>query len=439
MKKWLWLALFGCGVANADMLDALRAYEQKNYTEAQQQFAELLPLGNELAAFNLGVMAYQGEGQVQNLPTALAYFMFAAHHKHAQAESLVSKIKAASSPQQLTQAEATFKKLQQAVLVKDVVLETEFTSEKPSPIRRYAPEYPKEAARQGVFGYVTLRFLVDEEGKVTAIDTLDAYPEKVFNKSSIKAVKRWQYQATGSKHLMDVRLDYSLSNGGINVSALEKITLDNNLWRYALAGAPQYQFVLGTLLSLMEIQSQNGFWFDPDLPLSAEPDFTIYKNRAHLTADLDGFWGYAVVRVDKEGIITEELRTIFEPKNQLTSLLGLKLEGQVEAEVYRIYKHSTVSRSKLRIVPSIPTSRSMSGRFWWEQAAKNGNLDAQRVMAAYDKQWEQYLVNQQDAEVMAWTGTRLILEGQREQGMQLLDQAIAQNYQPAKEMKQQFM
>lgn len=439
MKKWICLVLLGCASVQADMLDALKAYEQKDYTVAAQQFAELLPLGNEMAAFNLGAMAYQGEGQQQDLPAALAYFMFAAHFNHAQAASLLTKVKADASPQQLAQAEATFKQLQQAVLVKDVALELEFAQEKPNPIRRVAPEYPKEAARAGLFGYVKLRFLVDEAGKVAAIDTLDAYPEKVFNKSAIRAVKRWQYQATGSKHLMDVRLDYSLNNGDIKVSMLEKITQENKLWHYAVAGVPQYQFVLGTFLSLLEVQSHNGFWYDPDLPLSAVPDFTIYKNRPHLTADLEGFWGYAVVRVDKDGIITEQLRTSFEPKNQLASLIGQKLEGQVEAEVYRIYKHSTISRSKLSIVPSIPTSRSMSGQFWWEQAAKNGNLDAQRVMAAYDRQWEQYLLSQKDAEVMAWAGTRLMLEGQREQGLALLEQAIAKNYAPAKEMKQQFM
>ena len=74
-----------------------------------------------------------------------------------------------------------------------------------------------------------------------------------------------------------------------------------------------------------------------------------------------------------------------------------------------------------------------------EQAAKNGNPDAQRVMAAYDPQWESYLLSLHDAEVMAWTGTRMILDGQREQGMALLEQAIAKNYTPAKEIKQQFM
>ena len=80
----------------------------------------------------------------------------------------------------------------------------------------------------------------------------------------------------------------------------------------------------------------------------------------------------------------------------------------------------------------------MSGMFWWEQAAKNGNLDAQRVMAAYDPQWESYLLTQQDAEVMAWAGTRMMLEGQHEQGMQFLEQAIAKHYEPAEMLKKQF-
>ncbi|MDX1392715.1 MAG: hypothetical protein R3241_10045, partial [Rheinheimera sp.] len=77
MNKWIWLALFGCGLARADMLEALKAYETQQFSIAKQQFEQLLPLGNELAAFNLGAMAYQGEGQESNLTAALAYFMLA--------------------------------------------------------------------------------------------------------------------------------------------------------------------------------------------------------------------------------------------------------------------------------------------------------------------------------------------------------------------------
>ena len=94
MKKWIWLALFSCGVAHADMLEALQAYETKNFNVAERQFEELLPLGNELAAFNLGVMAYQGEGQQADLTKALGYFMLAAELQHEQAEDILKKLSA---------------------------------------------------------------------------------------------------------------------------------------------------------------------------------------------------------------------------------------------------------------------------------------------------------------------------------------------------------
>ena len=439
MKKWLGLALLFSSLVQADMLEALKAYEQKDYTVAAQQFAELLPLGNELAAFNLGVMAYKGEGQDIDLTSALAFFKLAAALKHPQAETLQAKIQAELNPEQLSQAEAQFVRLQTAVVIKSVSLEKSPEKVLPEPLKRVTPDYPIGAARKGLIGYVTLRFLVDEAGQVTAIDTLDAYPEKVFNKSAIRAVKQWQYEATGAKHMFKVRLDYSLGDGITKVSGIEKLEQKHQLWQFAMAGAPQYQFVLGSLLSLLEIQSHNGFWFDPDLPLSAQPDFSIYKNRAHLKADLEGFWGYAVVRVNQQGVITEQLRTEFDSKNTMKSLIGQKLEGKVEADVYRIYRHADQRSRSAYIVPSVNAPASMSAMFWLEQAAKNGNLEAQRVMAASDSRWENYLLSQQDGEVMAWAGTRLILEGQREQGMQLLEQAIAKNYAPAKEMKQQFM
>ncbi|GGW66992.1 hypothetical protein [Alishewanella tabrizica] len=87
MKKWFIAALLLCGYAHADMLDALKAYENKDFTQAQQQFSALIPLGNEIAALNLGAMAYQGEGQAPNLSEALAYFMLAADLKHTQANT----------------------------------------------------------------------------------------------------------------------------------------------------------------------------------------------------------------------------------------------------------------------------------------------------------------------------------------------------------------
>ncbi|MBV2130978.1 TonB family protein [Arsukibacterium indicum] len=438
MKKWFFLVLFGCGLAQADMLDALKAYDDEDYATAKQQFAELLPLGNDVAAFNLGAMAYQGEGQEKDLSEALAYFMLAAELEHPQAKALLPDVVKNTTEQQLEQANQRYEQLKRSVVIVATDLDKPRDDSLPQPIKRVNPNYPVNAAKNGQFGYVKLRFLVDEKGQVTTVDTLDSYPENVFERASIRAVKRWRYQPSGQKHLFNVRLDYSLGDG-VKVSAVEDTVAKYNLWDYAVAGSPQHQLALGMLLSLIEIQSHNSFWYNPELPLATAADFSIYKKRAELRPDFDGFWGYAVVRVAADGTITEQIKTEFEPRSEITDLVGLKLKGNVEADVYRLHRRSDVSAKGVTARPSIEASRTMSGFYWWEQAAKNGNKDAQRIMAAYDKQWEEYLLSQQDAEVMAWTGTRLILEGQRDQGIKLLEQAIAKNYKPAAEMKKQFM
>lgn len=438
MKKWLLLALISASAAHADMLDALKAYEQKDYAEAQQQFAELLPLGNELAAFNLGVMAYKGEGQAQDLVKALAFFQLAAELEHLQSARLVEQLSAKATTEQQQQATQYYQQLKTQV----VIIPTDLTQQDDdvglTPLERVEPKYPIEAARRGVFGYVAARFIIDETGKVTAVDTMDAFPEKVFEKETIRAVKKWRYEATGQKHVQRVRLEYSLG-GDIQKPKFDDVIRKLELWAYALAGSPSHQFVLGTVLSLAQVQGENLLEFDDSLPLLSEPDFSIYEKAAKLNPAFDDFWGQATVQVDENGIITEQLVAEFGPDNKMKTLIGERFSGNVVAGKYQLNRHNRKFQRNYRVTPVLSVSNAMSGKYWWEQAAKNGNVEAQRVMAAYDKQWEDLLLAQQDAEVMAWAGTRLILEGQREQGMALLEQAIAKNYQPASEMKKQFM
>ncbi len=42
------------------MLQALQAYQQQDFATADSKFTELLPLGNEVASFNLAAMALNG-------------------------------------------------------------------------------------------------------------------------------------------------------------------------------------------------------------------------------------------------------------------------------------------------------------------------------------------------------------------------------------------
>ncbi len=86
----------------------------------------------------------------------------------------------------------------------------------PSPIVRINPKYPVAAARDGLEGWVQLRFSVDVTGAVTDIEVIAAQPQRVFEQEAIRALKRWKYQpstldgATAKRTGLQVQLDFSL-------------------------------------------------------------------------------------------------------------------------------------------------------------------------------------------------------------------------------------
>lgn len=68
------------------------------------------------------------------------------------------------------------------------------TIEPPIPIKRINPKYPMEAARQGRTGWAKFSFIVEPDGSVSNILTVDSSGSKDFEQASIKALKRWKYE-----------------------------------------------------------------------------------------------------------------------------------------------------------------------------------------------------------------------------------------------------
>lgn len=81
---------------------------------------------------------------------------------------------------------------------------------------RIDPNYPPDAARNGVEGWVKLKFSIDVTGAVIDVEVLDAQPKRIFDREAIKALRSWKYQPqlkNGKAVVqpdMQVQLDFSL-------------------------------------------------------------------------------------------------------------------------------------------------------------------------------------------------------------------------------------
>ena len=85
----------------------------------------------------------------------------------------------------------------------------------PVAIERRAPEYPVRARMAGVTGYVELSFQVDSEGSPFDIEIEASHPRRVFEKSSLRALKRWRFdrstRSTGIERVSQ-RFDFTMEN-----------------------------------------------------------------------------------------------------------------------------------------------------------------------------------------------------------------------------------
>lgn len=62
------------------------------------------------------------------------------------------------------------------------------------PLVRIAAEYPRRAAQLGLTGWVLLEFTVTTAGTTEDIRVVDSEPQRTFDKSAMRAVKKFKYR-----------------------------------------------------------------------------------------------------------------------------------------------------------------------------------------------------------------------------------------------------
>jgi protein TonB len=66
--------------------------------------------------------------------------------------------------------------------------------QEPRLVRRVNPMYPFQARKRGVEGKVKVKFLIDTQGHVSHLSIIKAEPAGVFDKSVLRAVRRWRFK-----------------------------------------------------------------------------------------------------------------------------------------------------------------------------------------------------------------------------------------------------
>jgi protein TonB len=62
------------------------------------------------------------------------------------------------------------------------------------PLQRIPPQYPRDAARNGITGWVQLEVMVNADGTVRSARVLESKPKGLFEAAAVQAVLRWKFK-----------------------------------------------------------------------------------------------------------------------------------------------------------------------------------------------------------------------------------------------------
>ncbi len=62
------------------------------------------------------------------------------------------------------------------------------------PIVVIRPMYPRDAAMQGVEGWVKIEFIITAIGTVKSAKVVDAKPPRIFNREALRAILKWKFK-----------------------------------------------------------------------------------------------------------------------------------------------------------------------------------------------------------------------------------------------------
>jgi TonB family protein len=252
------LAILAAIPARADLYSAQMAYKKGDLATAFKQFKEMAELGQPQAQYDMAVMYARGEGIDQNNIYAHAWASLAAQNGEVKGQELAEKLQPNLTPTSLGISTDIQSKYSQSALdarlMPHILKGKEYEDRDPvRPSKPFIPEYPIEAARNGIQGEAYVEFIVAPDGHPRLPRILYALPSGFFEEVVRESVLRSVYlpaRINGEPISTSVSMMYNFTVPGVtihNYDGLERKVHDTEL--KAEGGDPQAQMLYGMMLA----------------------------------------------------------------------------------------------------------------------------------------------------------------------------------------------
>lgn len=82
---------------------------------------------------------------------------------------------------------------------KNVVMSEDSVDEPPKALKRVTMEYPKQAKKMGISGYVLMNLLIGKEGEVESVKVLESEPAGMFDDVAVEGIRAWKFKPASYK------------------------------------------------------------------------------------------------------------------------------------------------------------------------------------------------------------------------------------------------
>lgn len=342
----------------AHIVSAMTHYADEDYAASYTEFLELSRIGNANASAHLGIMTLEAQGTEYDPVKAWAYFKLSGEQGYQDGDAFAEEVYTQLSPEQQAATSNALERMQANLMIDHrTVRSSRYTPPRLTPIRRSAPRYPQDSARDGRIGFTEMRLLVDTDGSVSAVQT-HFYSHPDFKSVSERAVRSWRYEPVDYPTMTHIHLQFSMSRHEDRSAKPYFDFLRDTLWQEAHANKPNIQSTLGFILRTLQSPSVKRSVNSERIEASA-PNSATFQDQAIL-ADFPANWtgDYWLTRAAQAGERAAQGSLAFENTQWRAYLLANHDESAMAWEAVRLLQQEDGHEQGRALIAQLEDSES---------------------------------------------------------------------------------